>query len=117
MPLHNSSEMRKNSFKFQRYNGSKRAKLATESLKAPISAVFAIATKKGLAFYALATIPLARRCKVDLKGESWFADDASGGAHPRRLRQWWNNLVNFGRSYGYFVNGKKDLADCERGPP
>ena len=35
-----------------------------------------------MAFYALATIPLARRCKVDLKGESWFADDAAGGAHP-----------------------------------
>ena len=59
-----------------------------------------------MAFYALA-IPLARRCKVDLKGESWFADDAAGGAHPRRLRQWWDNLVSLGPSYGYFVNGQK----------
>ena len=59
-----------------------------------------------MAFYALATIPLARCCKVDLKGESWFADDAAGGAHPRRLRQWWDSLVNFGPSYGYFINGQ-----------
>ena len=47
----------------------------------------------------------AYRFDFDLKGESWFADDAAGCAHPRRLRQWWDNLVSFGPSYGYFVNG------------
>ena len=74
-----------------------------------------------MAFYALATIPLVRRCKVDMKCESWFADDsaAAGGAHRRRLRQRWDNLVNFGPSHGCFVNGQKIPLEgvCDFGAP
>ena len=33
-----------------------------------------------MAFYALATVPLAQQCKVDLSGKVWFADDAAGSS-------------------------------------
>ena len=60
-----------------------------------------------MAFYALATIPLSRRCKVPLTGELWFADDAAGGGRLSSLRAWWDNLERFGPDYGYFPNGAK----------
>ena len=60
-----------------------------------------------MAFYALATVPLAQRCKVDLSGEAWFADDAAGSSTILILRNWWDKLVQYGPAYGYFVNGSK----------
>ena len=53
-----------------------------------------------MAFYALATVPLAQRCKVDLSGEVWFADEAAGSSSVLTLRTWWDNLTQYGPAYG-----------------
>ena len=60
-----------------------------------------------MALYALATVPLAQRCKVNLAGEAWFADDAAGSGQLVQLRAWWDNLVRYGPLYGYYPNGTK----------
>ena len=41
-----------------------------------------------LAFFTLATVPLAEACKVDSLGEVWFADDAAGSGRLKLLRMW-----------------------------
>ena len=42
-----------------------------------------------MAFYALATVPLSKACKIEqLAGEVWFADDATGGGRIDDLRRW-----------------------------
>lgn len=68
-----------------------------------------------MAFYALATVPLAQRCGVELSSEVWFADDATGSGRLLKLREWWDNLVHFGPSYGYFVNGQKSWLIVKQG--
>ena len=60
-----------------------------------------------MAFYALATIPLADACRVNGLDDVWFADDASGSADFNVLRQWWNNLCEIGPLYGYYPNSEK----------
>ncbi len=61
-----------------------------------------------MAFYALATVPLSKACKVErLSGEVWFADDATGGGRIEDLRLWWDLLERKGPMYGYFPNGMK----------
>jgi len=61
-----------------------------------------------MAFYALATIPLANACSVQqLEGEAWFADDATGSGKILSIRKWWSLLEEEGPKYGYFVNAKK----------
>ena len=61
-----------------------------------------------LVFYALATLPMIKACKVEgLNGEVWYADDATGGGRITKLRHWWDNLVRNGPMYGYYPNGVK----------
>ena len=60
-----------------------------------------------MAFFALATVPLAEACKVDCLGEVWFADDAAGSGRLKLLRMWWNKLSSTGPKYGYFANAVK----------
>ncbi len=61
-----------------------------------------------MVFYAIATIPLIRACKVEgLHGEAWFADDANGTGPLSALRTWWDKLVELGPRYGYHPNGCK----------
>ena len=48
-------------------------------------------------FYALATIPLIKSCKIEeLLGEVWFADDATGCGSLHALRQWWDSVTTYG---------------------
>ena len=61
-----------------------------------------------MVFYALATIPLAKSCKVEaMLGDVWFADDAAGQGPLLALRSWWKNLNKVGPSYGCYPNGSK----------
>ena len=61
-----------------------------------------------LVFYALATIPLIKACRVQgLSREVWYAADATRGGRLLLLRTWWDNLVAKGPRYGYFPNGMK----------
>ena len=60
-----------------------------------------------MAFYALATIPLANQCAVNNLREVWLADDASASGQLRSLLEWWTKLSTIGPSYGYFQNAAK----------
>ena len=39
--------------------------------------------------------------------QTWFADDAGGGAKLTSLRSWWSALAGEGPKFGYFVNPPK----------
>ena len=60
-----------------------------------------------MAFYALATVPLANQCAVNNLREVWLADDASASGQLRSLLEWWTKLSTIGPSYGYFPNAAK----------
>lgn len=60
-----------------------------------------------MAFYALATVPLAEACRVGDLGEVWFADDASASGELKALLSWWNKLCEVGPMYGYYPNAAK----------
>ena len=61
-----------------------------------------------MVFYAIATLPMIARCKVEeLLGEEWFADDATGAGGVIDLRTWWDRLNTEGPKFGYFPNGEK----------
>ena len=61
-----------------------------------------------MVFYAIATLPLIQRCKIEeLLGEAWFADDAMGAGKLLALRQWWDRLNEEGPKFGYFPNSTK----------
>ena len=61
-----------------------------------------------MVFYALATIPFVNKCKVEsMRGEVWFADDATGAGRLSPLRTWWDKLNQHGPLYGYYPNGAK----------
>ena len=61
-----------------------------------------------MVFYAIATLPLIKRCKIEeLLGEAWFADDATGAGKLLALRQWWDRLNEEGPKFGYFPNSTK----------
>ena len=55
-----------------------------------------------MAFYTLAAVALSDVCQVQDLGDIWFVDDASGSAHIKPLREWWENLCNIGPLYGYY---------------
>ena len=39
--------------------------------------------------------------------QAWLADDASGIGKLQQLRVWWDELVDSGLHYGYYVNAAK----------
>ena len=39
--------------------------------------------------------------------QTWYADDATAGGHLTCLRQWWDQLIAKGPTFGYFVNNLK----------
>ena len=55
--------------------------------------------------YALGILPLIQRSSVDAN-QVWYADDAVATA-VLDLKEWWDNINNFGPSYGYYANAKK----------
>lgn len=60
-----------------------------------------------MAVYALATLPLIQRAKLEHLTQSWFADDACSGASLSKLLAWWTVLAKEGPKYGYFPNPPK----------
>ena len=55
-------------------------------------------------FYAIGTIPLINRLKIlgsNVK-QVWLADDATGAELLNDLKSWWDSLVEFGKSIGYY---------------
>ena len=72
-----------------------------------------------MAMYALAMKPLIEKLRETCPDvhQAWYADDATGASTCTGLRRWWNELTNYGLSYGYFPNDSKTYLvvkpDCE----
>ena len=60
-----------------------------------------------MAVYALSTLPLISKISQPNLTQTWFADDAGGGASLQILHQWWTALSEVGPRYGYYVNPPK----------
>ena len=63
----------------------------------------------GMAMYAMGIMPLIHRLQnanPDLS-QIWFADDSAGTANFTNLRKWWDDLLQHGPAFGYFVNPTK----------
>ena len=59
--------------------------------------------------YALAILPLIHRlCDHSQQtSQLWYADDATAFGSLSHLKEWWDNLVSCGPSYGYHPNASK----------
>ena len=62
-----------------------------------------------MAMYAVCTVPLIDVCRgsqslvdCDAAMQAWYADDAAAGGRLRALRLFWDLLIQYGPSYGYF---------------
>ena len=62
-----------------------------------------------MTMFALATVPLIQAVKTSETIQSWFADDAASGGRLRRLRAWWDTLVQKGPAFGYHPNSIKTV--------
>ena len=60
-----------------------------------------------MAFFALASVPLIKATATENVTQTWFADDAASGGKLKRLRSWWDRIVNLEPTYGYFPNAEK----------
>ena len=53
--------------------------------------------------YAIGVIPVIQQLK-SLAQQVWYADDAAAGGSLLQLKDWWSELLSFGR---YHVNAAK----------
>ena len=62
-----------------------------------------------MSFYALGLAPLLRRLRITTPSvrQVWLAGDAIGAGHLKDLRNWWEELIEAGSHYGYYVNETK----------
>ena len=66
-----------------------------------------------MAFYALSVVPLINTCRetatddCSAATQTWCADDAAAGGRLKALRLFWDLLVQYGPSYGYFPKPAK----------
>ena len=62
-----------------------------------------------MAFYSLAILPLIQHMETYHKNicQVWYADDSSGAGQFQALRQFWDNLKEVGKAYGYRTNSSK----------
>ena len=60
-----------------------------------------------MAIYALSTLrPISKISQENLT-QTWFADDACGGASIQVLHKWWTEISEEGPKFGYHVNPPK----------
>ena len=45
----------------------------------------------------------------------WLADDAIGAGGAKGLRNWWEEVIEAGSRYGYYVNETKSSMILKRG--
>ena len=58
-------------------------------------------------FYALGTTTMQFQLRnIDVK-QVWLADDGTGGGKIRKLREWWDLMIDEGKKCGYYVNEPK----------
>ena len=65
----------------------------------------------GMAMYALAVNPLINKLLELLENTSqvWFADDATAASTCQQLCTWWDDLLGYGPSFGYYPKAYKTL--------
>ena len=57
-------------------------------------------------FYALATLPWIHKLSKSVV-QAWYADDPCACGELHGLSLWWNQVLQFGPPFGYFLNAKK----------
>ena len=62
-----------------------------------------------MSFYALGLAPLLRRLRLTTPSvrQVWLVDDATGAACLKDLRKWWDEVIEAGSLFGYYVNETK----------
>ena len=60
-----------------------------------------------MAMYAIGILPLIQRLSSESTKQTWYADDAAACGDLTHLRSWWDQLVDFGPTYGYHPNASK----------
>ena len=65
-----------------------------------------------MVMYGLALLPLIRKLNLDTSNsddwvQSWYADDGQAVGKLRKLREWWDLLVQEGPKYGYYPQAAK----------
>ena len=70
-----------------------------------------------MSFYALGLAPLLRRLRITTPSvrQVWLADDAIGGGRPKDLRNWFDEVIEAGSRYGYYVNETKSWMILKHG--
>ena len=74
-----------------------------------------------MAFYGISTKPILTSLRIVVPDilQVWFADDATGGGGLKSLHEWWLQIIELGKKYGYHVKSSKswlilkDPAKCE----
>ena len=61
-----------------------------------------------MAMYAIVTLPLIKQLSASTEVEQvWYADDSAAGGELRKLRKWWDKILEIGPDYGYYANSSK----------
>ena len=70
-----------------------------------------------MAIYALGILPLLSKIKAKTNLEKQpvlqvaFADDITGSGNLHSLRLWWDQIVEYGPTIGYYANAEKNMVD------
>ena len=67
-----------------------------------------------MAIYALSTLPLVSKISQENLTQTWFANDACGGASIQALHKWWTELSPEGPKFGYHVLIIHQKLGCKR---
>ena len=70
-----------------------------------------------MSFYALGLAPLLRRLRITTPSvrQVWLADDAFGSGRLKDLTNWWDEVIEAGSRYGYYVNETKSWTILKHG--
>ena len=63
-----------------------------------------------MSMYAMGTLPLILRLESNNAiDQIWYADDSAAGGKIPQLCKWWDEIVEQGPAFGYFVNAAKTV--------
>ena len=70
----------------------------------------------GMAMYGVGILPLVRKLKKPaVRTQNWYVDDSGVSAKLRRMREWFDELCDFGPSYGYYPEPTKCVLVVKKG--
>ena len=70
-----------------------------------------------MSFYALGLASLLRRLRITTPSvrQVWLVGDAIGAGRLKDLRNWWDEVIEAGSRYGYYVNETKSWIILKHG--